>query len=181
MTVYQDENVLLRPVREDDLHRLWSLSLKEEAPEWKKWDAPYYEHTPVTFEKYVENKDSLVDQDHFWAIEVDGDLIGTVSYYWEHQPSYWLEMGIVIYDPTYWSGGYGTKALAMWIRRLFDTLPLVRVGFTTWSGNHRMIKVGEKLGMTMEARIRKTRLYNGVFYDSIRMGLLREEWEENLR
>ncbi len=43
------------------------------------------------------------------------------------------------------------------------------------------VKVGEKLGMTMEARIRKTRLYNGVFYDSIRMGLLREEWEENLR
>lgn len=40
-----------------------------------------------------------------------------------------------------------------------------------------MIKAGEKLGMKMEARIRKCRLYNGQYYDSIKMGLLREEWE----
>ena len=87
-------------------------------------------------------------------------------------------MGIAIYKPQYWSGGYGTRALWMWIERLFTTLPLVRVGYTTWSGNHRMIKAGEKIGMKMEARIRKVRLYNGVFYDSIRMGMLREEWME---
>lgn len=36
---------------------------------------------------------------------------------------------------------------------------------------------GEKLGMTLEARLRKCRYYNGEYYDSIRMGLLREEWE----
>jgi len=42
-----------------------------------------------------------------------------------------------------------------------------------------MIKVGEKLGMMMEARLRKCRFYNGEYYDSIRMGILREEWENN--
>jgi len=57
---------------------------------------------------------------------------------------------------------------------------LVRVGYTTWSGNARMIKVGEKLGMTMEARLRKVRFWNGTYYDSIRMGILREEWESRL-
>ncbi|MGF7127337.1 RimJ/RimL family protein N-acetyltransferase [Natronobacillus azotifigens] len=31
--------------------------------------------------------------------------------------------------------------------------------------------------MTLEARLRKCRYYNGEYYDSIRMGLLREEWE----
>lgn len=51
------------------------------------------------------------------------------------------------------------------------------MGFITWSGNQRMIKVGEKLGMQMEARLRKCRFYNNEYYDSIRMGLLREEWE----
>ena len=53
---------------------------------------------------------------------------------------------------------------------------LVRVGLTTWSGNERMIRVAEKLGMQMEARIRKVRYYDGHYYDSIRMGILREEW-----
>lgn len=42
-----------------------------------------------------------------------------------------------------------------------------------------MIRLGEKLGMKMEARIRRVRYWQGEYYDSIRMGLLREEWENN--
>ncbi len=69
-------------------------------------------------------------------------------------------MGIVIYEPTVLEWRIGTKALTMWIDHLFNEMPLVRVGYTTWSGNERMIKVGEKLGMTMEARLRKVRYWN---------------------
>ncbi len=108
-----------------------------------------------------------------------GKIIGQITYYWEYEPTRWLEMGITIFDPAYWSGGYGTRAMRMWISHLFKTKTIERVGYTTWSGNHRMVRVGEKLGMTMEARLRKTRYYNGIYYDSIRMGIIREEWEEN--
>ena len=177
MPMYKDEELVIRPIGEEDLYSLWELIYKEENPEWKKWDAPYFEHQSLSYKEYMDKKNTIVNQDNIWGIEVDGKLIGTVSYYWEHKPSNWLEMGIGIYDPDYWSGGYGTRALKLWITHLFNALPLVRVGFTTWSGNHRMIKVGEKLGMQMEARLRKCRLYNHEYYDSIRMGLLREEWE----
>lgn len=85
-------------------------------------------------------------------------------------------MVIGIYNPQYWSGGHGTIALSLWIDHLFNSLPIVRVGFTTWSGIHRMIRVGEKLGMQMEARLRKCRYIIGTYFDSIRMGILREEW-----
>ncbi|WP_226003090.1 GNAT family N-acetyltransferase [Paenibacillus sp. BJ-4] len=175
--MYTDKDLTIRPVKEEDLHALWTLNYKEEAPKWKQWDAPYYEHRALSWEDYLQGKEDRVEQDDFWLIEVEGKIIGSVSYYWEHRPSYWLEMGIGIFDSQYWSGGYGTRALRLWITHLFQTLPLVRVGFTTWSGNHRMMKVGEKLGMTLEARLRKCRYYNGQYYDSIRMGLLREEWE----
>ncbi|KIL52032.1 GCN5 family acetyltransferase [Jeotgalibacillus soli] len=60
-----------------------------------------------------------------------------------------------IYEPAYWNGGYGTEALRLWIQRLFTEKILVRVGYTTRSGNERMIKVEEKLGMKMEAKLRK--------------------------
>jgi RimJ/RimL family protein N-acetyltransferase len=175
--MYKDNELVIRPIEDQDLEKLWELTYKEESPEWKKWDAPYFEHKAISCEQYISNKDNIVNQDDYWIIEVDGNIIGTVSYYWEHKPSHWLEMGIGIYDPQYWSGGFGTRAFTLWINHLFNTLPLVRVGFTTWSGNHRMVKVGEKLGMTLEARLRKCRYYNGEYYDSIRMGLLREEWE----
>lgn len=178
VTSYQDGPVTIRPAVQTDAETLWRLAYAEAAPEWKKWDAPYYEHVPLTYEQFIEKQqESWIDNDARWVIEVDGNVIGMVSYYWEHQPSWWLEMGIVIFDPAYWNGGYGTKALQLWIGHLFAIMPLVRVGYTTWSGNDRMVQVGYKLGMTMEARLRKCRLYNGVYYDSIRMGLLREEWE----
>lgn len=180
LVYYKIDDLVIRPITEKDLPKLWDLIYREESPEWKKWDAPYFEHKHLSYEEFLHEKESYIEQDSRWAIEVvAGKVIGTLGYYWEHKPSNWLEMGIVIYNPKYWSGGYGTLAIRLLINHLFTTLPLVRVGYTTWSGNKRMIKVGEKLGMTMEARIRKVRYYNGTYYDSIRMGLLREEWEAN--
>lgn len=88
-----------------------------------------------------------------------------------------MEIGICLYESHNWNKGIGTRALKLWINHIFNTLPVVRVGLTTWSGNKRMIRVAEKLGMIMEERIRKVRYYNGNYYDSIRMGILREEWE----
>lgn len=175
--MYQDRELLIRPVEEKDIARLWDLIYKEEAPEWKKWDAPYYEHKRIPWAEYYNQRADRIHSENNWVIEVAGVIIGDVSYYWEHKPSLWLEMGITIYDPACWSCGYGTRALRLWIGHLFHSYPLVRVGYTTWSGNDRMIKSGMKLGMTMEARLRKCRYYDGKFYDSIRMGLLREEWE----
>ena len=175
--MYQDQELTIRPVLEKDLERLWELIYKDEQPEWKKWDAPYYPHKAMPYDQFTKSNQDWIGDDSFWVIEVDGIVRGIVSYYWEHEPSKWLEMGIVLHEAGSWGNGIGTRALKLWINHLFNTMPLVRVGFTTWSGNARMIRVGEKLGMQMEARIRKVRLYEGQYYDSIRMGMLREEWE----
>ena len=177
--MYSDHELTIRPVKLDDLKRLWELIYKDEQPEWKLWDAPYYPHQALTYEEFMPKGETFVNCDYFWAIEVNGIIRGIISYYWEHEPSKWLEMGIVLHESSSWGNGLGTRAMKLWINHLFTTMPLVRVGYTRWSGNERMIRVGEKLGMTLEARIRKVRFYNGHFYDSIRMGLLREEWEKS--
>ena len=90
-----------------------------------------------------------------------------------------MEVGIVIHEGRNWNKGIGTRALKLWVDHIFTSLPQVRVGLTTWSGNERMIHVAEKIGMQLEASIRKVRLYEGNYYVYIRMGILREEWEEN--
>jgi RimJ/RimL family protein N-acetyltransferase len=169
-------DVTIRPPRESEGALLWELKYGELEPEWKRWDAPYFPLTHKTKEEFLTSYQFGENSPDQWVIEAKGTVIGTVSYYWEHQPSRWLEMGITIFNPAYWNGGYGTAALEQWITHLFDTMPIVRVGYTTWSGNKRMIRLGEKLNMTLEARMRKCRYYNGEYYDSIRMGLLREEW-----
>jgi len=60
---------------------------------------------------------------------------------------------------------------------IFDRHPnIIRIGLTTWSGNERMIKLAEKLGLKKEAVYRKARIVDGVYYDSISYGFLKEEW-----
>ncbi|MGP4075002.1 GNAT family N-acetyltransferase [Halobacillus sp. K22] len=177
------EKVTLRSIQDEDIPLLWEKIYSNEQ-EWKKWDAPYYPLEPHTLESYRSHENARKERlgpdepDSRLLIEVEGQIIGTVTYYWEHKPSLWLEVGIGIYDPYYWNGGYGTEALSLWIDHLFQSLPIVRAGLTTWSKNERMMKVGEKLGLTLEGRMRKCRIYEGEFYDSIRMGVLREEWNE---
>ncbi|WP_237417032.1 GNAT family N-acetyltransferase [Halobacillus litoralis] len=176
------QRVTLRVINEKDIPVLYQLIYNGDEPEWKKWDAPYYPLEPHTLESYRSHEKARINRlgpnepDSRLIIEVDGKTIGTVTYYWEHKPSLWLEVGIGIYDPDYWNGGYGSEALEIWVDYLFRTLPLARVGLTTWSKNERMMRVGEKLGMKVEGRLRKCRIYEGQFYDSIRMGVLREEW-----
>jgi len=43
----------IRPINEEDFFSLWTLMYKESSPEWKKWDAPYFEHKAVTLNDYL--------------------------------------------------------------------------------------------------------------------------------
>jgi RimJ/RimL family protein N-acetyltransferase len=178
INMYQDKELVIRPIEERDFMRLWELIYKDDAPEWKKWDAPYFPHQSMPFERFMERAASWLGREDRWVIAVNDLVCGVVSYYFEDEQKRWLEIGIAIHESNNWNRGIGTRSLALWIDHIFKTLPLPRVGLTTWSGNERMIAVGEKLGMQMEARIRKVRYHEGQYFDSIRMGILMEEWEE---
>ncbi len=90
-----------------------------------------------------------------------------------------MELGICIYDNKFWNSGIGKAAMLQWINRTFQAyLELEHLGLTTWSGNFGMMKLAEKLRMKKEAHIPKISYYQGVYYDSIKYGILREEWEE---
>lgn len=111
------------------------------------------------------------------ADKTTNEIMGTVSWYWQSEATNWKSIGIIIYDEKNWSKGIGLDALKLWIAYLFeqdDTL--VRLDLRTWSGNHCMMKLGTKLGFKMEARFRKARIVKGEYFDSIGMGILREEF-----
>lgn len=100
--MYTDKELTLRPIVEDDLYRIWELIYKDGQLEWKKWDAPYYPHHTKTYEQFLETKENWIGDDSYWAIEVEGVIRGTISYYWEHEASKWLEMGIALQESQSW-------------------------------------------------------------------------------
>lgn len=103
---------------------------------------------------------------------INKKVVGIVSCYWVDKYINWLEIGIVIYDSDYWSGGYGMEVYCMWIDFLFEFIYLYRFGMFMWLGNIRMIKIVVKIGMKEEVRIKEVCIVNGEYFDSIKMGML---------
>ncbi len=177
------EKVVLREATQEDVNELYYWKYEEKNQEAKKWNAPYITEEKLAKEEYMNSWEKeyelFASVPRILAVIIDEKAVGTVSCYWVDKHTNWLETGIVIYDSAYWSGGYGTEAYRMWIDFLFKSTSLHRLGMSTWSGNIRMMKTAAKIGMKEEARIREARIVNGNYFDSIKMGILRREWESH--
>jgi len=147
----------------------------------KAWDfdGPYYSHDLSSLIAKRGNclESTLSAPYKYLEIETtDGIHLGWVNLSHQKDHPHISEIGIVIVEDNYWNLGLGTEAFILWINYIFEAWELTRIGFSTWSGNERMIAVGKKLGFIEEARIRKARVVKEKFYDSIKMGILKEEW-----
>ena len=172
-------DIELRPAYPSELVDVYQMITDDE--EWTQFNGPYFGYERPTLRDFqLGHFTHLCMGEGCLLITKDDKPIGTVSFYWENEPTRWLEVGIIIYRSDMWAKGIGFKALVPWITHMFATKEIARVGLTTWSGNPRMMACAEKLGMKQEARLRKVRYFNGVYYDSVKYGVLREEWFENL-
>lgn len=108
----------------------------------------------------------------------DDRAIGFVGLWlnqWTHGDAW---MGIGLGDREYWGKGYGTDALRVILRYGFTELNLHRVSLGVFEYNPRAIRVYEKAGFVVEGRSRQDAHRDGRFWDSLWMGILREEWEQ---
>lgn len=167
---------------EDALKKIWEVGFRQELPEWAKWNGPYFEdyESYSSFQQFKDSPDcGFLRSENCRCIFAGETPIGMVSRYWKDEKTRWMEIGIVIYDDRCWHVGCGTEALSLWTSMTFETFDFLRhLGLTTWSGNRRMMRVAEKLGFLKEAQIRKVRYWQGIYYDSVKYGILREEWSE---
>ena len=177
------QKISLKEATQQDIEELYYWKYEEKEQEAKKWNGPYIPEPKMTKEEFTKswenNYEVVPNIPNTLIILVEDKLIGTVGSYWIDRNTNWLETGIVIYDKNYWNGGYGTEAYKLWIDFLFRTTGLHRLGMSTWSGNVRMIKVAEKIGMKEEARVRQARMVDGKYFDAIKMGILRSEWVQS--
>jgi RimJ/RimL family protein N-acetyltransferase len=168
--------VIIRKAHPSELQTMHHLITFD--PQWTKFNGPYFSYESPSIMEFQHNVFArLCAGQNMQLIVVNNKPIGSVSYYWECESTRWLEMGIIIYDSSFWRKGIGCKALPLWISHLFETLDIARVGLTTWSGNKAMMFCAKKTGFKQEACLRKVRFYQGKYYDSIKYGMLREEWK----
>ena len=101
------------------LKDIWKDGFKANNPEWTKWNAPYF-NDYIPYQSFSDFKESPIStyllSKSCKAIISNGQAIGMVSKNWIDKTTLWLEIGIVIYNPNYWHGGLGTRALEKWIK-----------------------------------------------------------------
>ncbi|WP_430885925.1 GNAT family N-acetyltransferase [Fusibacter sp. JL216-2] len=175
----------LRPLELEDIEDYREMTHPSRA--YHKYNGPYYKHDNeeeheekirVLRSKLESGEKNVLGNKEIIADATKNEIIGLVNWYWKSEETNWLEVGIVIFNENYWGCGVGYKALSMWIDKMFERKEaLVRIGLTTWSGNVRMMKLAEKMGLKKEAEYRKARIVEGVYYDSVSYGVLKEEWE----
>ena len=178
--VIHGNKVILRSADIQDLKACYYWEYKDEKQEAQKWNRPFSSPDGTTQAEFIDewkNFELFPGVPGLLVIEADNQLIGIVDADWVDKNTNWLEIGIIIYKPEYWGNGYGTEAFKLFINYLFTNTPLHRLGITTWSGNVRMTKTAAKLGMKEEGRIRQARSLNGEYYDVVKMGILKCEWE----
>jgi len=162
--------------------------------DYKKWNNPDLKYTKFDAPWFGDDLTNVINQRLKWLesekampyrhLEVDsisGDHIGWVAVYYKNNDPHMTEIGIDLPEDSYWGKGLGTEALRLWIDYLFNEYKLTRIGFSTWDGNEAVKVIGKKLGLVEECRIRKGCVVNSEFYDRIKMGILKEEWQNKYR
>ncbi|WP_244944494.1 GNAT family N-acetyltransferase [Deinococcus metallilatus] len=171
--------VVLRDRQPRDLPTL-TRWLNDPQAEWRRWDAPYFaaaatNKTMRAYAQYLAQNGPDADER---VIDVDGVCVGMVNRS-EEEPvgGGWWDLGILIYDPASWGAGIGTRALRLWVADTFEWTNAHVVTVSTWSGNERMIRAARRVGFRECARVREAYPVRGQRFDSVKLDLLRAEWE----
>ena len=102
-------------------------------------------------------------------------VIGSVDFPRRHEDNV-LEIGYILH-PDFWGRGYVPEAARALIDLAFKELNLHKIELSCFDYNLQSQRVAEKLGFTLEARIRDRKDSQGKRCDDLRYGLLKSEWE----
>ena len=113
-----------------------------------------------------------------YGITVKGSnrVIGSCDFNHHHEDDV-FEIGYMLH-PDYWGKGIMAEAVSALIEIGFTLLNLHKVEIRCYGSNKQSQRVAEKLGFTLEARIRDRKDTQGNRCDDLAYGLLKSEWEE---
>jgi RimJ/RimL family protein N-acetyltransferase len=185
------EGEAMKDIYRGALVRLSAISAEGMAKSFVKWDRDTEFHrladndpAQLWSEKKLKEffeKDLEKDPPRAYRFAVcalaDDRLIGGAGLVpiWSHGDA-WLY--ILLGDRDYWGRGYGTDTMRLILQYGFFELNLRRITLGLHAYNERALKTYEKVGFKLEGRMRGEGLRDGVRFDSLWMGILREDWME---
>jgi diamine N-acetyltransferase len=170
------DRVVLRPVEPSDLPRVWELIEDLEVAVMAEL-GPVKPTSLAEFEARNIEREREANKDWVWfAIEVDGEVIGECGLQHIHQFTRTCELGIAI-GRDYWGKGFGQDVCRTLVDYAFEYLNMNRVGLFVLADDPRAVSAYRKAGFVEEGRLRQHSWVRGEFHDELVMSVLREDWK----
>jgi diamine N-acetyltransferase len=157
---------------------------REDLPDYVQWmnDPAVLEYfgdmVPLSLEKEEAWYEDMLQNPSFraFAIEFDGQHVGSVGLSDIDGRNARAEIGLFIGLPDMWDRGLGFDALTTLVRFGFDQMNLNRIYLRVFAENERAIHLYKKAGFRQEGCWRQAGFRHGRYHDLLWMSVLREEW-----
>ena len=191
LVIHVPRGVRLRDLLPQDVEDI--IHWRTVDTEWMRWDAPWEVEEDFDPEAFrMEALDRILAEKPLdrlrrrMEVEIDGIHVGLVSHYAidasfeATEEGGELAVGIDLIPPVFRGQGFGFIALALYIRYLLEE-GIASVHCQTWSGNHAMIRLAEKLGFVECHRKIGYRCVRGQSHDGLTFRLDMNRFEEAAR
>ena len=169
--------VKLRSYKEEDIVKAHEFLNDEEVKKFISVDAAF----PMTIweeEAWIKTRKSNANLTYDFAIEdlKTNKYIGGCSINSTNIKNRNCVIGIMIGDKEYWGKGYGTDALKILIKFIFEELNLDKIKLSVFSFNERARACYKKIGFKEEGILKKEIYRNGKYHDDILMAIFKDEY-----
>lgn len=176
--MYSGKLVKLRAYKEEDIEKAVEFINDEEVKKFLDSNIPF----PMTKwqeEEWVRSRKANADFTYDFAIEdlETGKYIGGCSINECDVKNRTCTIGIMIGDKDYWSKGYGSDALKVLIKFIFEEVNMNKIKLKVFSFNTRAIACYKKVGFKEEGILKKELYRNGKYHDEILMAIFKNEIE----
>ncbi|MGN0028037.1 GNAT family N-acetyltransferase [uncultured Clostridium sp.] len=177
--MYRGKLVKLRAYREEDIERAVEFINDEETKKFLDTAIPF----PITKwqeEEWIKSRKSNKDFTYDFAIEdlETGKYIGGCSINHCDVKNRNCTIGIMLGDKDYWGRGYGSDALKVLIKFIFEEVNMDKIKLGVFSFNARAIACYKKIGFIEEGILKKELYRNGKYNDITLMALFKEDYKE---
>lgn len=175
-------NARCRKIREDDLERLMNWRMDPDITRYMNTDPVLtMEGQRKWYEKICKEYEKGVSEDregYYWVIEVDGVPAGFVSLAGVDRTAGKVHTGVYIGEKTKRSLRLTMDLQWNLYRYSFDVLGMNKVCEEVFEANKGVNRILDMCGSVREGVIRNDVCKNGVYYNVVVRGILKDEWDK---
>ena len=170
----EGKKIYLRPTQENDYELVYFGKNNSKVRETLFLFAPMtYEQVKQEIDQWSDNKETIL---FTICKQENNEPVGQTALVRIDLVSRAAVFYIAIYDPEFWSKGFGKEATKLMIEYAFDILNINRIQLHVSCENKNAIEIYKKAGYVIEGTLRQAMYYNNRFVDFYVMGILRDKY-----